>query len=63
MQFTPSKKNAGTKKRPTITNLKVVIKGGTITGEGQPATSTALNSILPTTWRINSGALAALEAL
>lgn len=53
-QFSPSKKNAGTKKRPAITNLKVVIKGGTITGEGQPATSVALNSILPGTWRINS---------
>lgn len=54
VQFTPSKTNAGTKKRPAITNLKVVIKGGTTTGEGQPATSTALNTILPGTWRINS---------
>ena len=50
----PSTTNAGTLKKPKITNLTVTIKGDTTDGMGQPATSVALNTILPRQWRINS---------
>ncbi len=53
-QVKPSTTDAGTLKRPKITNLQVTIKGATTDGTGQPATSIALNTTLPRQWRINS---------
>ena len=53
-QVKPSTTNAGTKKKPKYTKLKVTIKGDTTTGVGQPATSTSLNTKLPKEWTINS---------
>ena len=53
-QVKPSSTKAGTKKKPKITNLEVTITGDTKDGTDQPATSTALNTVLPKQWRINS---------
>ena len=53
-QVKPSTKNAGTKKNPKATDLSVTIKGDTKDGTDQPATSVALNTILPKQWRITS---------
>lgn len=52
--FKPGSKQAGTKKKPKANTLNVTIKGGTTTGQGQPATSTSLNTTLPKTWKLNS---------
>jgi len=52
--FKPGSPEAGTKKKPRANSLKISIKGDTTTGSGQPATSTALNIMLPKQWRLNS---------
>jgi len=53
-QVKPSSTNAGTLKKPKITNLQVTVTGDTVDGTDQPATSTSLNTTLPKQWRINA---------
>jgi len=51
--FTPGTKSGGTTKKPQRQTLNINFRGGTTTGMGQPATAVSLNTVLPTTWRIN----------
>jgi len=53
-QVKPGSTNAGTKKAPKNTTLKLSIKGGVEGDEGQPATSKGLNITLPSTYKLNS---------
>lgn len=52
--FKPGSTKGGTKAKPQRQALNVVLRSGTKSGEGQPATATSLNIVLPKTWRINS---------
>ena len=54
VNFKPGSATAGTKKKPRGNSLVITAKGGTTTGTGQPATSTALNISLPKQWILNS---------
>jgi hypothetical protein len=45
---------SGTKKNPKPEKLTLTIKGGTVSGTGQPATSTAINTTLPSTFLLQS---------
>jgi hypothetical protein len=48
----PSK--AGTKKKPKPVKLDLTIAGGTVTGAGQPSTTTGFVVKLPKQWNLNS---------
>jgi hypothetical protein len=48
----PSK--AGTKKKPKPVTLDLTIAGGTVTGSGQPSTTTGFVVKLPKQWNLNS---------
>jgi hypothetical protein len=47
-------KKSGTKKDPKPVSLTLTIAGGTASGTGQPSTTTAINTTLPSTWLLNS---------
>jgi hypothetical protein len=51
----PGSKNGGTKKKPQAQpKLTISIKGSTKDGTGQPQSSKAITTTLPSTWKINS---------
>lgn len=52
--FKPGTKKGGSAKKPQAQTLRIVFRGGTTTGMGQPETATSLNTVLPKQWRINS---------
>jgi len=47
VDFTVGSKNAGTKAKPKNTSVNVILRAKTKNGNGQPATSTSLNVLLP----------------
>jgi len=49
-----SPNKAGTKKKPKAVAFTLGITGGTKDGKSQPASSTSLNTVLPSGWKINS---------
>lgn len=54
VNFTPGSKNAGTTKKPRNATINLVLRSKTKNGNGQPATSTSLNILLPKGWKQNS---------
>jgi hypothetical protein len=54
LKVTVSPTKAGTKKKPKAVTFNLGITGGTKSGTGQPASSTSLNTTLPSGLKINS---------